>query len=378
MGQQPVEQAVGHEHGDGHAERGDPGGGEDGDASPRQPAGDHHQHRVGGERHDPRLDAERRPEGEADEDGRHDRSPDGEGPPLGARHLQVAGGRFDGGSADGEGWAGRWVGKRRRYASQPTVTAAALGRARWATTSPTVSPRVSVAISVVRFDTGSTDDARLASSSGMAAIGSGSTPTRRASRTVQRGEQHDRGVEVEHHGRRRGQQPEPEHRRGAGRDPGGRRVEEPEVVEQRGQGHGGQEEGERRPEGPERIGGGGHAGPMQPASWRPVNSRTFPDGALSSGGARRRAARPRRGRGHRLGARADARGLPPDRRRQRVDRRLGRHRPPARGRGRRCRSAGLRRGVLPRPAGGDRGRRLLHGLRRLARSRRTSRAWPDR
>ncbi len=86
--------------------------------------------------------------------------------------------------------------------------------------------------------------------------------------------------------------------------------------------------------------------------------------------ARRRPARARRScrdpGGHR---RAPSR-LRPDRRRQRVERRhrrsctLGR-----RGGGRRA-ATRLRRGMLGRPARGDRRRRVLHGLRRLVRRRR--------
>ena len=73
------------------------------------------------------------------------------------------------------------VGWRRRYTSHPAVAAATLGSPRWPTTSPTPTSRRATTIRVVRFEIGSTDDARLASSSGIATIGSGSTRERRAS-----------------------------------------------------------------------------------------------------------------------------------------------------------------------------------------------------
>ena len=71
-------------------------------------------------------------------------------------------------------------------------------------------------------------------------------------------------------------------------------------------------------------------------------------------------------------------GLRPDRRRQRFRRRNGDGRaPPRRARGRRA-AARLRRGVLRRSARGNGRRRVLHGLRRLPRRSRISRASRNR
>ena len=85
-------------------------------------------------------------------------------------------------SGSGPAGQARVVGWRRRYTSQPTAEAARLGRARWPMTWPTPRWSCSAAMRVVRLDTGSTDDARLASSSGTSASATGSTDARRASR----------------------------------------------------------------------------------------------------------------------------------------------------------------------------------------------------
>ena len=84
------------------------------------------------------------------------------------------------------------------------------------------------------------------------------------------------------------------------------------------------------------------------------------------GRARRHPPRPRRGRRDPVGPRAHAARLRPDRGRQRVDGRLGRHRPAPRRAGGRGARARVRRGLLRRSGGVPCGPRLLHGLRRIA------------
>ncbi len=81
--------------------------------------------------------------------------------------------------------------------------------------------------------------------------------------------------------------------------------------------------------------------------------------------ARRHPPRARRGRGPARGPRRPPCRLPPDRGRQRLDRRVGRGGPRPRRRGGARAPAGLRRRLPPRPARRPRRGRVLHGRRRL-------------
>ena len=99
-------------------------------------------------------------------------------------------------------------GSGRRYANQPTTTAASAAGAAWTQEVAGTERRAcSATTRFVRFDTGSTVDASDAISAGMNASATGSSPWRPGDADVQRRQQHDRGIEVEQHRHRGGQRP---------------------------------------------------------------------------------------------------------------------------------------------------------------------------